>query len=263
MVLVRTGCLFALAAVVALAGACSKRPGATGTDARFRGQILRIVVGRSPGGTYNLYTRAMAESFGRHVPGHPTVVVENMPGAGRPPGAEISRPRGATRRPDDRPGWSAWNPGASHRRSRDTSRRGTVSRARLAGRRRAGLRVFARKPDRLAAWRTNHVRPRLGVTSYGTSSQINTALMLAALQLPAQIIVGYKGTAEIRQGLPVASSMARASGSMPTWPLSSRRTTTSSRCNLAAARRRTLPVCRRSPRSSLILAGKSWLMSAG
>ena len=148
MVLVRTGCLFALAAVVALAGACSKRPGATGTDARFRGQILRIVVGRSPGGTYDLYARAMAEYFGRHVPGHPTVVVENMPGAG---GLLALKYLAREARPDGLTIGQVGLPGTLAQVTDDPETQadaGTVSRARLAGRRRAGLRVFARKPDR-------------------------------------------------------------------------------------------------------------------
>jgi hypothetical protein len=53
----------------------------------------------------------------------------------------------------------------------------------------------------LTAWQSGHLRPRLGVTNYGTPSQINTALVLAALELPAQVVVGYEGTAEIRQAI--------------------------------------------------------------
>jgi tripartite-type tricarboxylate transporter receptor subunit TctC len=45
-------------------------------------QIVQIVVGRTAGGTYDLHARAMAQHLGRHLPGNPKVVVENMPGAG-------------------------------------------------------------------------------------------------------------------------------------------------------------------------------------
>ncbi|HEY2893789.1 MAG TPA: hypothetical protein VGJ16_06245 [Pirellulales bacterium] len=48
----------------------------------FAGKTLRVLVGFSPGGGYDLYAREIARYLGRHVPGNPTVVVQNMPGAG-------------------------------------------------------------------------------------------------------------------------------------------------------------------------------------
>src|SRR5262249_25532724 len=47
----------------------------------YRGKTVRIVVGFSPGGGYDVYARTLARHFGRHIPGNPTVVVQNMPGA--------------------------------------------------------------------------------------------------------------------------------------------------------------------------------------
>jgi tripartite-type tricarboxylate transporter receptor subunit TctC len=44
--------------------------------------VLRIVVGFSPGGGYDTYSRLIALHFGRHIPGNPTIVIENMTGAG-------------------------------------------------------------------------------------------------------------------------------------------------------------------------------------
>ena len=43
---------------------------------------MRIIVGGSAGGGYDTYTRAIARHIGKHVPGNPTFVVENMTGAG-------------------------------------------------------------------------------------------------------------------------------------------------------------------------------------
>src|SRR5262245_53537352 len=71
-----------LAAALGLSAGCSKQSAPSRAEAGFKGQVLRIIIGRSPGGTHDLYGRAIAQYFGRHVPGHPTVVVENMPGAG-------------------------------------------------------------------------------------------------------------------------------------------------------------------------------------
>ena len=48
----------------------------------FRDKTLTFIVGYSPGGTYDQYTRLLARHIGKHVSGNPTRVVENMPGAG-------------------------------------------------------------------------------------------------------------------------------------------------------------------------------------
>ena len=47
----------------------------------YKGKTVRIVVGFSPGGGYDVYARVLARHYGRHIPGTPTVVVQNMPGA--------------------------------------------------------------------------------------------------------------------------------------------------------------------------------------
>ena len=48
----------------------------------FKGRTLRIVVGFAVGGGYDLYARLLAKYLPRHIPGQPTVVVENMEGVG-------------------------------------------------------------------------------------------------------------------------------------------------------------------------------------
>jgi len=48
----------------------------------LRDKTLTFIVGYSPGGTYDQYTRLLARHIGKHVSGNPTRVVENMPGAG-------------------------------------------------------------------------------------------------------------------------------------------------------------------------------------
>jgi len=51
-------------------------------DDFFQGKTLTITVGVAPGGGYDLYGRLAAEFLGRHLPGRPTIVVNNMPGGG-------------------------------------------------------------------------------------------------------------------------------------------------------------------------------------
>jgi tripartite-type tricarboxylate transporter receptor subunit TctC len=48
----------------------------------YQGKIIRVVVGSSPGGGYDLWARLMARYLGKYVPGNPETVVQNMPGAG-------------------------------------------------------------------------------------------------------------------------------------------------------------------------------------
>jgi tripartite-type tricarboxylate transporter receptor subunit TctC len=48
----------------------------------FRGKQVSVIVGSSPGGGYDTYARLLARHFGDAIPGQPTVVVQNMSGAG-------------------------------------------------------------------------------------------------------------------------------------------------------------------------------------
>ena len=43
---------------------------------------MQLVIGYATGGGYDDYARMLGRHIGRHIPGHPTVVVQNMPGAG-------------------------------------------------------------------------------------------------------------------------------------------------------------------------------------
>lgn len=47
----------------------------------YRGKQIRILVGYAPGGGYDTYARAVAEALSRNIPGNPSVLVQNMPGA--------------------------------------------------------------------------------------------------------------------------------------------------------------------------------------
>lgn len=48
----------------------------------YRNRTVTILVGFTAGGGYDLYARTLARHIGRHIPGNPTVIVQNMPGAG-------------------------------------------------------------------------------------------------------------------------------------------------------------------------------------
>jgi tripartite-type tricarboxylate transporter receptor subunit TctC len=72
-----------LAALVLLAVALPNSPARPEDVARFyAGRTVSIVIGYATGGGYNDYARTLGRHIGRHIPGNPTVVVQNMPGAG-------------------------------------------------------------------------------------------------------------------------------------------------------------------------------------
>ena len=48
----------------------------------YRGKQINLIVGYGPGGGYDITARLVARYLGRYIPGNPTVVVQNMPGAG-------------------------------------------------------------------------------------------------------------------------------------------------------------------------------------
>jgi tripartite-type tricarboxylate transporter receptor subunit TctC len=51
-------------------------------DSFYAGKTLKIIVGFPPGGGYDVYARVLAKYLPQHIPGAPTVIVSNMPGAG-------------------------------------------------------------------------------------------------------------------------------------------------------------------------------------
>ena len=55
---------------------------ASRADDFYRGKQITILVGFSAGGTYDATARLFARHLGRHLAGNPTVIVQNMPGAG-------------------------------------------------------------------------------------------------------------------------------------------------------------------------------------
>lgn len=104
---------FAVLAVAALvASACGGTAPGTGQaapttaapaatpDRFFEGKTIRVVVGLEAGGGFDAVARLLARHMGKHIPGNPTLVVENMPGAGSRVAAnflyKVAQPDGLT-----------------------------------------------------------------------------------------------------------------------------------------------------------------------
>jgi tripartite-type tricarboxylate transporter receptor subunit TctC len=165
----------------------------------YKGKTIQFVVGGSAGGGYDTYTRLIARYFAQHVPGKPSTVVQNMPGAGMLIAANYifnSAPR-------DGSFIGHWS--------------GPLILQHLIGN--PAVQFEGRKfgwlgmptPDSLVCimtdrsgiktaddWRKAKTRVKLGAIGPGTSGTDDTKLLAAATDFPLQLVEGYKGTADIR-----------------------------------------------------------------
>jgi tripartite-type tricarboxylate transporter receptor subunit TctC len=77
----RNAILLASAVVSALAIAGATQANAQSAASFYSGKTLKFIIPSGAGGGYDAYSRLLARHIGDHIPGHPRVVVENMPGA--------------------------------------------------------------------------------------------------------------------------------------------------------------------------------------
>src|SRR6476661_5182704 len=66
----------------ALVGGTLAAPAQAPAPNYYAGKTVQMVIGFGPGGGYDLWGRTVARHIGKHLPGNPTVVSQNMPGAG-------------------------------------------------------------------------------------------------------------------------------------------------------------------------------------
>ena len=76
-----TSIRFLSATAVALLVATNAAPASAQGDT-LAGKTVQMIIGFGPGGGYDLWGRTVARHIGRHLPGNPNVVPQNMPGAG-------------------------------------------------------------------------------------------------------------------------------------------------------------------------------------
>ncbi len=74
---------YARPVAVAVLAACSCAPvHAQSVEQFYTGKTITLSIGFTPAGGYDLYGRLVARHLGRHIPGKPNIVAQNMPGAG-------------------------------------------------------------------------------------------------------------------------------------------------------------------------------------
>ncbi|MGH7265270.1 MAG: Bug family tripartite tricarboxylate transporter substrate binding protein [Candidatus Rokuibacteriota bacterium] len=174
--------------------------GPVGADEAFyRNRTVRIVVGYSAGGGFDFYSRALARHIGRHIPGEPTVVVENMPGAGGLIAANhlyrVARPDGLT--VGHFTGGLLLGQVLGQKGAEFEARRfeyvGAPAKEHIAC-----AVTSASGVTSVPEWRRARAPLKLGGSVPGASQDTATRIVKAALGLPIQLVTGYRGTAEIR-----------------------------------------------------------------
>ncbi|HEX2226772.1 MAG TPA: tripartite tricarboxylate transporter substrate-binding protein [Candidatus Binatia bacterium] len=69
-------------ALILLLGFCFVSVSADAQAPFYQGKTINVIVGTPPGNLYDLWARLIVEHMGKYIPGNPTFIVQNMPGAG-------------------------------------------------------------------------------------------------------------------------------------------------------------------------------------
>lgn len=187
------------AGLVVLAGFLFVAGPISAQDQFYRGKVLRIIVGFPPGGGYDTYARLIARHLGKHVPGNPTIAVDNMSGAGSLISAnhifKVARADGLT---------------IGHFI-------GGLFLQQVLGK--PGVEFDARKFEYIGApaqdvfilglskasgiaslqqWQSSKTVIKFGGAGFGAGTDDLPVVLREVMGLPIQLVAGYKGTADIR-----------------------------------------------------------------
>jgi tripartite-type tricarboxylate transporter receptor subunit TctC len=165
----------------------------------YKGKTIRVIVGGTAGGGFDVYTRAMTRYMGKHIPGNPTLVVENMTGAATRIAAKhmhsAAKPDGLTFGIFN--GYlilgQVLNPSAFDFDMRKFEWLGVPIQDNVACvlRKEAGIR-------NIEQWRAAKTPVKMGGLGPGNSTSDVVRVVQATLELPIQLVEGYKGTADVR-----------------------------------------------------------------
>ena len=165
----------------------------------FKDKTIRVVVGFSAGGGFDTYSRVIARYMGKHIPGNPSLIVENMTGAASLIAAnhayKVAKPDGLTilnfhgnqvlNQVMGKPGIE-FDARKFEYLGVPTQDSGACAFTKASGAATYEQLKSAKTPVKLGGVAS-------GDTTYNTSK-----ILKEALKLPIQLVAGYKGTAEIR-----------------------------------------------------------------
>ena len=168
-------------------------------DSFYKGKTVRIIVGASAGGGYDTYSRTIARHMGKHIPGNPTFVVENMPGAGFLISAnyiyKIAKPDGLTighfigglflQQLLEKPGieFDARNFEYIGVPTQDNYVLGVAKATGITS---------------MDQWFSTKTVVKLGGVGVGSATDDIPKVLAATIGLPMQLVTGFKGTADVR-----------------------------------------------------------------
>lgn len=166
----------------------------------FSARNVAIVVGFAPGGGYDVYGRLLARHLGRHLPGQPSVIVQNLPGGGS---LNLANATANTAAADGSHialinSAAALEPVLGNPDARFETRRLRW----IGNMNREGVGCAAWTASGIATW-DDVVKKRAkfgGVGAAGTSSQ-HAFFLKRVLQAPIEVITGYRGSNEVNLAL--------------------------------------------------------------
>jgi tripartite-type tricarboxylate transporter receptor subunit TctC len=179
----------------------------------YKGKTLRIIVGTSAGGGFDTYTRTIGRHLGRHIPGQPAIVVDNMPGAGHLIGAnhmyKVAKPDGLTLG-HFHGGWFLYQlfkrPGIEFDALKFEFIGSPIKESRVC--------AFTKASGITSVERWLAAKTPVKIGGIGGGAPDDMARMLATTTaLPIQLVSGYKGTSEIR----LAAESGELAGGCWTW----------------------------------------------
>lgn len=165
----------------------------------YKGKTMRIIVGFSAGGGFDVYSRAISRHLGRHLPGSPNVVVENMTGAGsliaanhmyrvaKPDGVTIGNINGGLflQQVMGAPGIEFDGVKFEHLGVPVKDKSVCVM-------------TKASGVTSMEKWSASRVPLKLGATGPGSATYNVPLILKEALGLPIHLVSGYKGIADVR-----------------------------------------------------------------
>jgi tripartite-type tricarboxylate transporter receptor subunit TctC len=199
----------AIAGVAALATAC---PFAAADEAEFfRGKTITVMVPSSLGATLALYGRLVVDHLGKHIPGNPTVIIESRPGAGGAVGAAYAykiAPKDGTYIAE------VLAPSVTLPILKDVG---------FDGSKFQWIGSLVPRPAVISVWRETTPAKTLdeakqkkvivGSSGQGSETFLIPTLMNHSLGTKFDVVIGYKGGAEINQ----AMEQAEVHGRMQYW----------------------------------------------
>jgi tripartite-type tricarboxylate transporter receptor subunit TctC len=183
-------------AAFVLAAAAAAPARADDVSAFYAGRTVQLVIGYATGGGYDDYARLLGRYIGRHIPGHPTVVVQNMPGGGSIKAANYLyniAPKDGTVI-----GGFARGIFLDPLLGRADAMRYTAANFGWLGSISSDVGVCAFRSDAgIDSWadmQTKHYK--IGSTGAGADSDVFANLLRRMFDLPMQLVLGYQSAAE-------------------------------------------------------------------